>query len=170
MALRWIICPVVTSAFVPGYGISRHPRVVELVDAGLLPVPGVDDEGLPTLLPKTYAFSAAISDGQAGQVNDWCLCLVRYVDPFSLNTEALATPTTFLNVLERDYEDAEAFLARSPVQENWSNQRINRLRNLVNQRGASVSGLTGASAFWEWLARLGSIVRPGFEPRGTWVG
>jgi len=167
MPCRWILCPVV-SRFVAGHGTGRWPLVADLVDVGRVPQPGTDDDGRPTLLPKGFNLSAVISDGQPGEINNWCLCFVRYVDASTLDEQAAANPA-FVNVLERDYEDGDNFLARSPTTDGWSPQRVTRLKTIVNARG-SAGGLNASSPFWAWLARLGSVIRPGFEPRGTWVG
>jgi hypothetical protein len=155
MPVRWIICPVITEPH-PDGGWVRYPRIARLPDAGQ----EIDPE---TSLPGPSSFSCVITDGV-----DWALCFVRYRDSAHLDAGA-ALDSRFVNLLERDYEDAENLLAMTPANLGWNQGRVNRMANFLQNRGADITGLTRDTPLWQWVSALGKLIKPGWEPRGTWV-
>lgn len=153
MPIRWVISPVV---------VILEPGLDEETGLPTPPVPSFRGPKVRALTDpstgKNYCHSSAIDAG------NWALSFVRS-DDFS----AIDADPDCHDVLQRDYEDWEGFLARTPRLELWNAQRRNRLANLITARAGTTSGLTQDSEFWRWLERLGKLAMPSFTPLGTWV-
>jgi hypothetical protein len=150
MPIRWVLSPTVLED-----GVLK-PKVATLIDLGK-PDPGiVDDLGNPVEM-RHYDHSSVVFPGGMS------LSFVRFRDATSMDLDPEC-----VNVLERDYEDADRFLERTPALEGWTGQRLNRLKALLTQRDAG--DLTDESPLWMWLERLGKRLGSHFQPRGTWVG
>jgi hypothetical protein len=161
--LRWFLCPVDNETAHDGT-IRRWPRIARIVDPSRPPTPGVDALGNPTAIPKTYRFVCAISDGQPGQVNNWCLCIVRSTDFAPLNAALDVN-----DLLEEAYEDGDNRLNATPNDLGWSAAKRVRVRDRLIAKGVDISGLTADSPLWRWLERVGQRIQPGWHPRGAWV-
>lgn len=135
MAIRWVICPVITTPKIdPDTGLpgsNPGPRRAKIADMG-------------------FDYSAMI-DTQ-GRFN-WCLCFVRADDFAPLDAES-----EVINVLERDYEDGENFLATSPRDNGWNQGRINRVKNVLSSRNVDVTPLGLDTPLWRWLEAVGDFM------------
>lgn len=150
MPARLIYGPVVTETLPDGRTV-RRPLVAVLADPGAT--------------GRVYGHLSAISDGQPGAVNDWCLSLV-----VGSNLSALDADPELVNLLEEaggTVAGIRAMLTSSPTQLGWSAARRNRMQNRMTAKGADLAGLTASSPLWQFLNRLGQVVRPGFDVR-TW--
>ena len=105
MAVRWVICPVIGD----GKTTPRRPLVADMADPGR-PIPPVAPPDEPAAPFKTYCYTAAISDGLPGQINDWCLAQVWGVDFAPLDADQLVAHLRpgARNVLDRARHDAQA--------------------------------------------------------------
>ena len=151
MPIRWVLSPTVLHK-----GILK-PKVATLVDRGIPPV--IDEETGLSSPPFGYSHSSVlVSGGRA-------LSFVRFIDPTEMDLDP-----EVINILERDYEDVEDFLSRTPAVESWNTPRLNVLKNRLRSQGAEVGDLNENTPFSEWLERLGKRFGASFEPRGTRVG
>lgn len=144
MPARLIYGPVVTN------GDSRWPKVAALADPG-------------ATVGKVYGHVSAISDGQPGQVNDWCLSLV-----VGSNLSAVDADAELVNILEEaggTVAGIRAMLLQSPNDLGWNAARRTRVQNRLTAKGADLTGLTANSPLWQFLNRLGQVVMPGFDIR-----
>lgn len=164
MPTRWVICPVVLENGV------RRPKVATLVDPGIAPkqVAVIDDDGNPVLdgrgeqtfrtVFKTYRHSSAIDTA------DWCLSFVRGVDLSALD----ADPEIF-SVTDRDAEDADKLLDRTPRELGWDADKLATRTSELTKRGAENIGVTLDTPLIEIVERLGKRHNPLFTAHGTWV-
>ena len=158
--IRWVICPVDEEIDAKGRR-HRAPRVARLHDRRTYSYPGG-----ATVVNPPYRYSAAISSGLPGEVNDWCLCLVRFVD----STEMNADPQV-ISLLERDYnEETETLLDKTARQLAWNPARVRRVLDRLEARGIDVTGLTLDTPLWQVVERCGQHLHLHFRPGGTWVG
>ena len=128
MFARWVICPVITE--IVDRVTYRRPKVGKIIDPGRSSVkvttwPEATREnptaGTPVIetVAKFYGFSAIISDGILGQVNDWCLVLVAGVD-----LSALDSDPSIESLIEAD---ADADFLDLTMDDLGQNQQVRRL-------------------------------------------
>ena len=169
MSARWVICPVIEET-VNGK-TYRRPKVSTIVDPGRAAVPITtfpdatrSDPGAPVIVnvAKTYGFSAAISDGQSGQENTWCLGIAVGVDMSALDADP-----TIESLIEADGDasDLEGFLLLTMDGLNLSPNVQNRVKKRLSDRGVSTSDIDGATTVGEIIRRLGEVLQPGFDPK-----
>lgn len=149
MPIRWYICPVDTVQETDaGTGAvsepKRYPRVARLIN--------------PTTL-RPYAFSGAI------HLADWAVVFVTVAS--ELDFTAIAADSQCIDILEQSYESNATILGLTPVQLGWSNARLNRLRNRLEQKGVDITGLLNSTPLSEWLDRLMAVVHPSYKSSGT---
>ena len=148
MPIRWVISPrVLVQPINEITGLVDMPyfaaKVAILIDAGT---------GGP------YKHSSAISTG------NFCLSFVRGADFSAINSDS-----DCINLLERDYEDAEKILTRTLLEDGWTQLRLNRLKTRLENRGVDTTGLTRDTTFREILRRMGNRIVQRFKPESTWV-
>ena len=154
MPSRWVICPVIT------VGNARKPKVSIIADPGIPPYQVVDvDEDTGVTLPpvtvrKTYNHSSCIDK------KNWALCFVRGVDLSALDSDPDII-TLF------DFNDQGLNATVNDLR--WSNNRLKRLKNLAESKGANFNGLTKSDPLWKYVKRIGEAILPNFTPKGTWV-
>lgn len=113
----WFFSPVIEEVGADGIR-RRRPKVADLRDPGSELIDEIDPiTELPTgnKVHRKYSFTAAISDGQPGQDNDWCLVQVKGEDL----SEVRAHPD-IIDLLETDYD--------------YDTERVEFLNTFVNQR------------------------------------
>jgi len=144
MAIRWVLNPIVDAVETdPESGdISTYqaPKVATLIEPGR---------------GGAYQHSSVLG-------STFALSFVR-ADDFS----AIDLDGECVNLLERDYDDAESFLARTPRGEGWSAARLNRVLARLSARGIDITGLTRDTDFAAVLRRLGRALDMNFEPLHT---
>ena len=163
--LRWVLCPVVESTWPDGTRV-RVPKVSQMADPSRPPILSRLDDGTSVLVPRRVRFSTVISDGLPGQVNGWCLCLVRSAD-----LTVLTADPEVIDALEgEDYDDGDNRLATTPRLRGWSGAKLTRVRTRLDARGIDTSGLSADTPLWQILRRVGRRVPPHFPgPAGTSV-
>lgn len=123
------------------------------------------DAGRPVDSPGPSNFSCLIEPGV-----DIALCFVRYRDPTHLD-EAQKANKDFVDVLGKDYEDSDNMLAMTARQANISTVKIEEAATLaVASKNDVPPVITVDTQLWEVLAAVGSTIKKGWEPHGTWVG
>jgi hypothetical protein len=148
MPARLIYGPVVTETL-PDGSVARWPKVAALADSGAV--------------GRRYGQLSAISDGQPGSVNDWCLSLV-----VGSNLAAVDADAELVNILEEaggTVAGIRAMLVQSPNELGWSAAKRNRVQNRLTAKGADLSGLNANSPLWQFLNRLAQVVMPGCDIR-----
>ena len=163
MPARLVICPVDVEIGPDGI-TRRRPRVGNITDPGKPPINIIDpDDGPITIVPKLN-FTAAISDGQAGQENDFCLCLVAGVDLSSLDADPQIT-TLFDAGDDQPLDSHRAWLENTPRILDWSAGKINREKAKISSRRGDVNGLDRDTPLWEFVNRLAQRYSPGWDIR-----
>ncbi len=147
--IRWVLSPVLAELGADGR-TYRRAKLADKLDA--------------TRPGKTVKYVAVISDGQPGQINGWCLCLVRAGSFAALDADAELD-----NALDLDYDDAQPFLDNTPNTLGWNAAKMKRVRDRMTARGVDTTGLTMDTPLWQILARIGQAIQPGWSPSGTWV-
>jgi hypothetical protein len=152
MPIRWVLSPTVL------HGEVLKPKVATLIDLGKPADVHVDEEG-NVLFTRGYDHSSVV------ELGGMSLSFVRFSDPTTMDADPEC-----VNVLQRDYEDAERFLERTPRLEGWNPPRLNALKAILSRHGAGTADLDADSPLWMWLERLGKRLGEHFQPKGTWVG
>jgi hypothetical protein len=147
MPVRWVICPVVETFGEDG---TRYRAVA---------IDGLADPGNPG---KSYAYTAVISDGLPGQVNDWALVQVMGADLSGLD----AVPGV-VDLLETDHDRSarKVLLAATVDGLGWPAAKLARVRDRLAANGVDVAGLTRQSTLLAVLRRLADAVAPGRDLR-----
>lgn len=149
MPTRWIICPVdavqVTDPESGNTATVHAPRVYWAQEPGR---------------GKPHRFSAVIADPPGA----FALCLVRANDFSAVEGAA------FENALDgEEIDDATDLLALTPRMLGWNNNRLNRVRTKLSNRGIDTAGITMDTPFEVILDRLAEWVAPGARARRTRV-
>lgn len=142
MPIRWVINPVIET-IVDGT-TYRKAKVASLLDAGRV--------------GKYYRCVSHIYDGAT-----WCLTFVRGANFLTLDADP-----EVINLLERDYEDADDVLSKTPRQLGFPGAKLQRIRARLEAKGVDTTGLTVDSTLAEILERLGNKIQAGCNPRGLW--
>ena len=164
MPARLVICPVDVTT--DGGVTRRTPRVGNIPDPGRPPVDIIDpDEGLQTFIP-TYVFVAAISDGQPGQENDFCFCLVAGVDMSGLDADP-QVETLFDISDDQPLNDYHAWLENTPNLLNWKAGKLNKIKGKLNKKGVASGDLTNETKLVDYGNRLGQKYSSSWDIRGS---
>ena len=174
MSIRWVIAPIQYRIHDPGDGIVDWDGTPMLNDqsiqktfqgrlnrrTGLKDLPYVERMDLVTVLAQKAGTgitgtSTIASGGQRGKINDWALVFVRTTDLAFLDKEV-----ELVDVLERDYEADDGFLATTPNSDGWDLIRYTAMIARLNIKGTDTSLLTMDSPFWEILGALGRVIQP----------
>jgi len=158
---RWVISPVIAEIMSDGR-THRFPKLAEKEDLGRPRTISLDDPipGESRLIIPRFGWSAAISDGQPGQINDWCLCFVRGVDFSAIDTDIGIS--TLLELVP-------GLLDKTPDLENWPNRQFGQFRGKLVAKGVATSEVRRDRPLGQMLQVLGRIVQSQFSPRGTFV-
>ncbi len=162
MPARLVICPV---DVIVEEGITRRaPRVATIPDPGRPPVDIIDpDDGPITIIP-TYVFSAAISDGQPGQENDFCFCLVAGVDMGGLDADP-GVESLFEVVDDQLLDDLQTWLVNTPKILGWKAGKINKIKGKLHKKGITTGDLTDDSPLHDYCNHAADKVAPGWDIR-----
>ncbi len=146
MAVRWILCPVVT--ILSGNGPYRAPKIALLEDLGKPVLTTIDEEsGLPLVARREFGRSNVIGE------LDWCICFLRGIDFASLE----ADPDIVT-------------LADGPLDQPIG-PRFAQVQQIMLAKGVDPSGLTEKTPAFEFIVKLGQRIKADFvDTRGTWVG
>ena len=173
MPARVVICPVDVTVDDNGER-RRTPRVGNIPDPGRPPVEVVvpsstDRDGnlvpgeMVTVTP-TYTFSAAISDGLPGQVNDTCLCLVAGVDMSGLDADP-EVESLFETADDQLLDEQRNWLANTPKTLGWKAGKLNKIKGKLNKEGVTTSDLTDDNPLHDYCNRVAAKYSPGWDIR-----
>ena len=158
---RWCLCRVLEE--IDGGGIShRRPKVGDIEDPGA-PLAEVLDPvtELPTGVFRHhgYSYTAAISDGQPGQDNDWCLVQVVGFDFSGLDGDP-----DVINLFEIDnlLLDKRAFLD-AELRNALTATKQKNLKDRMDDAGVSRIDLSPNSLVRDYINRLGLKWNPAFN-------
>lgn len=148
MPARLVICPV--DVVIGEDGVTRRkPRVGNIPDPGDPPV--VDPvDGL--LTPKCV-FVAAISDGQPGQENDFCFCLVAAIDLSAVDDDP-EVETLFEVSDDQPLDTWRLWIENTPRSLGWKYGKINKIKGKLNKQGVATTDLSQDSFLWEFANRI----------------
>jgi hypothetical protein len=119
--------------------ISRTPRVGNINDPGK---PGAK-----------CVFVAANSDGQPGQENDFCFCLVAGIDLSAVGADP-EVETLFEIGDDQPLDGLRAWLDNTPAGLGWSAGKVDRLKGRLNSRGVPNANLSEHFPLWEFANRI----------------
>lgn len=163
MPVRLVICPVDVEVYPDGM-LSRTPRVGNIPDPGKPPFMDPED-GLIT--PKCV-FNTAISDGQPGQENDFCFCVVAAIDLSAVDDDP-EVETLFEISDDQPLDDLHAWLNNTPKGLGWQTSKLNAVKGRLNGRGVPSTGLTEDEPLWAFANRIARkySTTPGWDIRRT---
>ena len=162
MPARLVICPVDVTV---DDGVTRRtPRVGNIPDPGRPPVDIIDPDEGPITLTPTYVFVAAISDGQPGQENDKCFCLVAGVDMSGLDDDPEVT-SLFETSDDQLLNEQRNWLANTPKILGWKPGKLNKIKGKLNKEGVTSSDLTDDDPLHDYCNRVGQKFSPGWDIR-----
>ncbi len=154
MPARLVICPVDVEVGADGI-TRRRPRVGNIPDPGKPPF--IDPEN--GLIQPTCVFNSAISDGQPGQENDFCFCVVAAIDLSAVDADP-KVETLFDLADDQPLDDLHAWLVKTPKDLGWKPNKINKIKGKLNKEGVASSDMTEDSALWKWANRVAGKYAP----------
>lgn len=152
MAARIVICPV--DAGVESDGVMRRmPRVGNIPDPGK---PGA-----------MCVFTSAISNGQPGEENDFCLCLVAAIDLSAVDADP-EVETLFEVGDDQPLKDLHGWLEKMPKDLGWKANKISAVKRRISVRGVTPVGLTRDVPLREFVNRIARrYATPGWDIRNA---
>ncbi len=169
MPARLVICPVDVEVRLDGT-VYRIPRVGNIADPGIPPFIDPDPvdaggEGPRTITPKC-AFNAAISDGQPGQENDFCFCIVVAIDLSAVDADP-EVKTLFEVSDDQPLAGLQSWLRDTPKKLNWTTGKLNRIKTDLAKEGVISTDLTLDTPLWELANRIARkfSTTPGWDIR-----
>lgn len=138
MPARLVICPV--DVEIGEDGITRRtPRVGN-----------IDDLGKPF---AKCVFNSAISDGQPGQENDFCFCIVVAIDLSAVDADP-EVETLFELSDDQPLDNLHTWLDKTPRDLSWNTNKLNGVKGRLNGRGVNSDGLSQDRPLWEFANRI----------------